>query len=528
MKSINKISLILLTISIIWGCEDNLLDTNIEPINNNLPALSSLNSVDGLTTFSRSMYDFLATDDVFQDIGNENESPMLWFTYGYHETMGDVMTMPWGNFGGRWVNQAASVTLDDGSVVNPPEGGPQPGEIAKRNDRAAGSDNAIQYEWRDMYSLIVQGNTVIRALQDLSATDAEKQAFNAWATWWKAYAYHRLGSLYEQGVINENNIIDNPNPVTSNTFVANTQLIEKSNSLLDELSTIIGSISDDDAFNSRLSNLQLAYLRSDAVITKNNLIENINTLRARNLIYNTKVIDMSNANWNDIISWTNLGVSNNRNAFIMKTESTFIGENWLPDAVFGFWYFPSDRLIQDINPGDERLDRYFTNTRSGFPFPNPRGRGIHYGASYFWKDSQIASTNLGQVTMFYAGSYEENQLLLAEAKVHTGDIEGGLGHLDAVRNFQNSGLPATVGTMLTEEQALEEIRKERRLALIMRSVSFYDARRYGVAAGSRTGARVLDTDGNLNTNATINYGYLEYWPVPTFESDFNSTSPTPL
>jgi len=525
MKKIKYLSIFFLIVLV--SCQNNILETNIDPVNNNLPSTSSLGNIDGLTTYAKGVYDFMATDDVFQDVGNENESPMLWFVYGYHETMGDVMTMPWGNFGGRWINQASSVVLDDGSTVNPPQGGPQPGEIAVRNTRAAGSDNALQYEWRDMYSVIVQANTIIEALADLPAGEADKQAFEAWATWWKAYAYHRLGSLYEQGVINDRGLLTNPTAEPATSFVPNTALIAKSNSLLDDLVTLLGSVTDDATFNTRLANLHLAYLA--AKVNKTGLMTNINTLRARNLVYNTKVTDMTTADWNNVITWANSGVSDNMQAFTMQSESSFIDNDWLPGQVTGFWYFPSERLIQDINPADERLDRYFTNTRTGFPFVNPRGRGIHYGASYFWQDSSpIVSSSPLAVTMYYAGTSEENRLLLAEAKIRTNDIEGGLADLDFVRTLQSSGLPATVGTGLSQAEALEEIRKERRLALLFRAVSFYDARRYGISSGSRTGAYVLDTNGNLNTNATINYDYLEYWPVPAFESDFNPISPTPL
>ena len=523
MKSLLNKAALLIALSFVVSCQDNILDTDIDPVDNNLPSTASLNNVDGLTTFSKGVYDFLASDDVFESVGAELESPMLFFTYGYHETMGDVMCMPWGNFGGRWVNQTTSVTLDDGTVVLPPAGGPQPGEIAIRNTRAAGSDNPTQYEWRDMYGLIVQSNTVAEALDNLEADDATKDAFRAWSLWWRAYGYHRLGSMYEQGLINDQGLISNPTSEPNTNFVSNSELINKSNTLLTELETLLNGVTDAATFDTRFTGLQLAYLTSKVNLA--GLQENVNSLRVRNLVYNTPVGSMTAADWNQVITLANNGVSGNANAFIMQSESSFIDNNWMPGQVTGFWYFPSDRLLQDINAGDLRLELYF---EPDFDFPNPRGRGIQYGASRFWNDNTpIVSSNPLGATMYYAGNFEENQLFLAEAKVRTNDIEGGLAHLDAVRTLQASGLAATVGTGLTQDQALEEIRKERRLALIMRAVSFYDARRYGVAAGSRTGARVLDENGNVNTNATINYGYLEYWPVPAFETDFNPISPTP-
>ncbi len=498
----NYLGLLLLFL-LISSCEDNLLDTNINPVNTNDPTLNAtVSTVAGLETIAKGVYPHTI---------DGNRSVYFWFVYGYHETMGDVMTMPWGNFGGRWVNQTQQVILDDGTTVNPPAGGPQPGEIAQRNTRGAGSDNMTQYEWFDMYALNSQSNIILAAIENLTdATPSQEDAFRAWALWWKAYAYHRIGSMYEQGlVVNEVGEINN-------NFVNRTEIISESNNVLTQLSAILDGVSDVGAFNTSFNNFQLDI--SESAVNLEGLRENINTLRARNLVYNTKVVEMTESNWNSVIQLTNEGVLDNDQAFIMKSENTVLDNAWLPGRVTGFWYLPSPRLIQDINDGDARLLNYFEE----FNFPNPRGRGIQYGCNYFWLDeSPIVSSVAGNATMFYAGSHEENLLLRAEAKIRTSDIEGGLADLDTVRSMQGSGLAPTVGAGFTEDQALEEIRKERRLALIMRSVNFYDARRYGVSSGNRTGAHVLDQDGNLNTNATITYGYLDYWPVPAFESDFN-------
>lgn len=35
---------------------------------------------------------------------------------------------------------------------------------------------------------------------------------------------------------------------------------------------------------------------------------------------------------------------------------------------------------------------------------------------------------------------------------------------------------------------------------------------------------MLDASGNLNTNATFDYNYLDYWGVPDNELDFNVPS----
>ncbi|MFY7671366.1 hypothetical protein ACOSP6_09815 [Tenacibaculum sp. MEBiC06402] len=503
MKKFRLLSIFVLGLLVLVSCQDNLLDTDIEPINLNEPTLAALSTPTGMSGYAKGMY--VHTTD-------PNRSVNFWFVAGYHETMGDNLTMPWGNFGGRWVNQTESIIMDDGSTVIPPQGGPQPGEIAIRNTRAAGSDNPTQYEWADYYAVNNHANVILANVDNVQgASDSQKDAYRAWALWWKAYSYHRIGLMYEQGVV-----VDTPG-ATNDAFVNSDALIAESNSLLDDLTTLINGVSDAAAFNEIFMGAQITI--ASTKVDMAGLVKNINSLRARNLVYSKKVSDMTSADWNNVITWCSNGVSNNNEAFAMTSEATVLDNGWLPGVVSGFWYFPSPRLIQDINSGDDRLDAYF----DPFVFPNPRGRGIQYGCNYFWKDpSPIASGTAGAIKLYYGASHEENELLLAEAKIRTSDVEGGLAHLDAVRTLQSSGLAATVGTSLSQADAWEEVRKERRLGLIFRGLAFYDARRYGVAGASRTGAHVMDAAGVLNTNATINYNYLEYWPVPAFESDFNS------
>ena len=79
---------------------------------------------------------------------------------------------------------------------------------------------------------------------------------------------------------------------------------------------------------------------------------------------------------------------------------------------------------------------------------------------------------------------------------------------------------------MTTAQALEEVRRERRIALLFRGTAFYDARRWGVIydiskGGGRKGCIVVTPDGTLNTNATINYNFLDYWDVPADEFVLN-------
>ena len=90
--------------------------------------------------------------------------------------------------------------------------------------------------------------------------------------------------------------------------------------------------------------------------------------------------------------------------------------------------------------------------------------------------------------------------------------------IDKVRTLRGAVIPATSGTGLTQAQALEEIHRERRVALVFRGTSFYDAHRwvanYDLSKGGvRTGAAVLSSTGVLNTNARIKYDFLDYRDV---------------
>jgi hypothetical protein len=113
----------------------------------------------------------------------------------------------------------------------------------------------------------------------------------------------------------------------------------------------------------------------------------------------------------------------------------------------------------------------------------------------------------------------------AEALIKLGSqaqIDQASALIDAVRTYQGAGL-ASIGTGLTQALAYEELRRERRIGLAFKGLSFYDARRWEIIdpAKSRTGCVVISGAGVVSTNATINYGFLDYWDVPDNELAYN-------
>jgi starch-binding outer membrane protein, SusD/RagB family len=130
--------------------------------------------------------------------------------------------------------------------------------------------------------------------------------------------------------------------------------------------------------------------------------------------------------------------------------------------------------------------------------------------------------------------------MIAEAKVRSGsDIDGGLALVDQVRTSQGSGLAKVSGTGLTQVQAIEQVRSERRVGLYLRGLAWYDARRWGVTTpaaqgGGRANANILVPGtfliippSTVVPPATllpcfIDYDFVDYWDVPQNELDFNA------
>lgn len=509
-----KILLILVSALLIVACNDAF---DLEVVNENEPTLETLNTEQGVKNFAQGFYQYMGAE-------------YLWFAYGYHEVMGDGMFIPWGNYGNRWANQVHQIILDDGTVVDPPQGGTQAEEMRKRNVREQGDNNAYMFEWSFMYKVNNAANALLDAISKTEFSgdsETKAKAATAWALWWKAYAYSRIGSMYSEGLI-----IDEVG-VTNNDYVPNTQIITEANAKFDELTTVLNSLQAGGAYDEMLGAFLPGLLGSD-IPTPDEWKRNVNTMKARNLMVNKKVASSNASDWNAIKALVENGVQEDDFVFTMRDDATFLDNSWLIGLTYWGWYFPSERLIQDFRTGDARLAKNFALMPE--PSVNVRGRGIQYGTRYEWVDVtaggtfSTASYNVG--IMYFAGTYEENQLMLAETKIRTGSVEDGLAHLDAVRTFQESGLAATVGTSLTEAQAIEELRSERRISLMARSIAFYDARRWGVTeplsqGGGRTGVVVIDDAGNLNTNATFDYNYLDYWDVPQNETDFNPNSASP-
>jgi hypothetical protein len=191
-------------------------------------------------------------------------------------------------------------------------------------------------------------------------------------------------------------------------------------------------------------------------------------------------------------------------------------------------YKLSERWVQEFVAGDKRRDQNVITLASVGLFNTDRGNSFNtryslkYGGNGLTGVYTYANNTIGANEITIAGSYEENELMKAEALIMTGQVDLGAASIDAVRTYQGAGL-APLGTGLTQAAAYEQLRRERRIALAFKGLSFYDARRWEIIAPdkSRTGAVVISSTGAVNTNATIVYGFLDYWDVPDNELAYN-------
>lgn len=503
-----SVCLALLTV----GCADEL---DIQ--NPNEPQLDILNTEDGLRRAMLGTYDF-------------RTEQYTWYAMTHHEVMGDVLYVPWGNVSWRWSAQPTSITLDDGTLITPPQGGAQGQELALRNTRGQGRENAFFHEWSEMYRVNNVANLLLDRLESGAVTFAEDgpdkaAAIRAFARFWKGFAYSRIGSMYAAGLINDEF------GQTTETYVDRTTVIEEATAQLDLAITALREIDDEAVYADVLASGIPDYMRPDGVPSPEEFIRNINTLKARNLLVNTRAEDLTDADWTAIRELAAAGLRPDDNYLQLRTaaqNAAFDDRPWPRWAVLNFWAEPSERLVQDFKAGDERFARNFALRDQAQV--NQAGRGIQFGTRYRMIDivdgGDIASQTPGEAVQDLAGSWEEAALMEAEALINLSQIEAGLTIVDQVRAAQNAGLEAVADDALDVAAAFEELRRERRIGLLLRGLAFYDARRWGVIdplseGGGRTGAVVLDAAGNLNTNATIDYNYLSYWGVPNNELDFN-------
>lgn len=546
-----KISLYLFALAtmLVTSCSKKQLD-QVDP--NNPSPSGSLTSEGGMKAYGAG----ILARTIF-DVPNSGNSNILHIALTNHSLMGDEMFLPYGNFGFRWVNQVFNITLPNGTVSTNPFGVTQQASLQGFNSIGAGDRNAFMYEWTINYFFIQQANQMLASLNkgisyEVGDAAAKRATFEAWAYWWKGYAYSRIGSMYLAGIIT-----NDPLGGTNASFVHHDAIIAEANKQFDNCVTALNKISPASVagdYTTLMKALVLSFNDNGNVVTPDMWKRQINTYKARNLLANKKVASMTAADWGAIVTLCNDGIKSTDNIFnfgMTPDGNNDLSNSWMhPFAFTGpntQWTFVSERLVQEFKTGDDRFTRGILQlpapptvdpTYDLSAFANLRSRGYQFGTR--WAATPIEDGGLYATGAANRGlsplacTYEENALMLAEALINTNQIDAGLAYVDAVRSFQTATLPATVGTGLNLADAKEELRRERRIGLFLKGVAFYDARRWGVTApvasgGGRPGGIVYVPTNALGSGTPaqavpclMNYSYMDYWDVPQNELDLNA------
>lgn len=531
MKTIHK--RILVFSILLASCQDQL---DIE--NPNAPRFSNAQTEEGIIS--------LAMGSAYVHIskyGGQNAYSTQ--TLRFHEVMGDAIGVEIANQGLNQIGCPDMVILDNGTQLLSPQAPPKQKDfIRQRNQNFNLGINPLYYEWATMYNINNGSNMTLDFLESVqfsgdSVTQATKQnVMRAWSYFWKGFAYSRIGSMYYAGIINNEPL------KTNNQYVTKEEVIAEAEVNFSKAVAILNGLTSGLAYDGILGKLipNINQVGKGGILTPAMWIRNINTLRARNILVNNTVANMTTSQWNEILTLTTNGIQAGDKVFTLRSNATADVMNAangnLPATAIsavpgGSFTLVSERLIQDFKLGDKRLANNFIQ---GSTYRGDANRGNSFNTRWALRNggagmagvTVMGTRAVGTYEFYMAGFHEENELMKAESNIYLGNVNAGLTQLDYIRSLQGAGLAATSGTGLTLVQALEELRRERRVGLAFRGFSFYDARRWDIINTGRTGAVVVDfsVPPVVNTNATIQYNFLDYWDVPDNELAYNPPSAT--
>lgn len=535
MKNKSFYILFLFSMSISIGCKKQLDITNI-----NQPTPASAQNEAGLLSLAQGsiyrngFFDLKYSDGVYG---------RFWAgTMGFQELMGDIIGAEAANAFMNQIGCPNKVILDNGSeVINPNQPKTQYELVRYANQNAQGGSNTTFYEWAYMYNMITAANGVLQLVEKVNFTGTaaavatKKATIQAWAYWWKGFAYSHIGSIYYAGLIQNASTAD---ASTNGNYVTKEAIIQESNANYDRAITALTLATSTTDYNSVLSRLIPTHVQTGrgGILTPAMWTRTMNTMKARNILVNTTLASMTAAQWSSILTLTANGVTNTDLIFTGRTNATgsFL-ENTVADktsqnATTGSTntYKLSERWVQEFLPGDKRRDNNVLTLASVGLFNSDRGNAFNTRYTLKNQGNGMAgvivysnqSAGLNEINL--AATFEENNLMRAEALIQTGQVAAAVPLIDAVRTYQGAGLPA-LSTSLSQTDAYEQLRRERRIALAFQGLSFYDARRWGIIEPNtgRSGCTVVTFAGAVNTNARIIYGYLDYWDVPDNELAYN-------
>lgn len=492
--------------------------------------------------------------------------------WAFMELMADHVGADAANQNISTMNIPDKTTLSDGTVlIN--SGRAIPLERTYNNRPATGAGyNYIYYQWLNAYALNTGCNSILASIPNVTFTgDAatKENTFKAWAYWWKGWAYAAVGSLYYTGLIVDG--LQQGVSITNNNYVTHDKIIAQSNKFYLKADSVLKLVTNTSDYNTVIGGLippafQTGHGNPPSVAEWQ---RNIQSMLARNILVNklspvgpafdnpnisntitkSTTTTMTAADWNQVLTYANAGVKSTDNVFAghsSPTNTVFTttggnaaansaGSNKTTTLKIG------ERLIQNFHNGDaygtdNRLQNFTLAYNSATPTVY---LNVNFGTRWsLWRfisgsqpatplptgTYQYASWADGVYEVYIGTSYEENELMKAEANIMLGNVDAGADNINNVRAYQGAGVTA-IAHGLTQKAVLAELLRERQTALVFRGLAFYDARRWGWIydesnGGGRTGVTFLKSDGTLLT-ASQNYNFLDYWDVPADEFVLN-------
>ena len=469
--------------------------------------------------------------------------------YGYMELMADNIGADASNNQITTVGYPTYFIMDDGTKV--PNGSPSVSILRAYNILGGSGNNPLFFQWQNMYALNAACNQVLQILPSIKFGGDATSRMNtvlAWCYWWKGFAYSQVGTMYYSGLAQ-----DDLTNKTNNHYLPKDSILARSNYYLNLAATTINGISSSSDYNTILGELIPApyQVQNGGVLTPTMWIHNINSLLARNIIDNglapyvngnpnasitkASIGNLTSDDWNNIVTLASNGIQSGDYVFTAQstaTNSIFsagggnVAANTTGNNISATFKI-SVRFVANFKPTDKRLAQNFWQ---GSTYNNP-----FYGTPYNIADSLSQSTNgvaimgsklVGGYQVYIGPTYEENELMLAEANIRLGNIATGLSHVDNVRTYQGAGVAPVSGTVTTLAGAMAELTSESRVALFGRGLSFYGARRWGWIydisnGGGQFGQLLYNADGTWDTNVTVNYNFMDYWDIPADETQLN-------
>jgi hypothetical protein len=374
----------------------------------------------------------------------------------------DVGTCSWGNFGMRDISSEP--------------------RVAYTNTPSYSNRLAVENYYLNLYGYLSIANDALLSIShDVSGVVQDPWMCRAVSYYAQAYTLGHIGMFYDKGFV----VTNNTDLTAEIPMVAYSVLIDSAVAICDKAIAIC---------NAQTFEIPTAWLPTNETYTNVEFGRLANTLAARLLTYKSRNKTQNDANdWNKILGYSSKGIQ--MDYTIIMDDNTWydyykwyaIRDGWgridmrvinLMDPTMYPW-FPSSGNYTDLpNNGlavsdDARLLSDFEYMSSQAFYAS---RGIYHYSTYRYKRyDDYRATFIGPVPCIMRW---ENDMIWAEALVHTGDISGAaaiLNSADGPRKVRG-GLPDVAAN---ETDVLNAIYYEKTIECMLttENTEFYDMRR---------------------------------------------------